>query len=492
MAQRSLRESATEPARERPVVHDVDVAIAGSGISGTFAAIAAGRLGAETLVIERFGALGGNIGPAMIWGGTLDAEAAGTLPGGLAGISKEFLSRLDTLLGDTPRNYANLSSTCSRLAYDMMREAGVELMLSAYASDPIVQDGLVQGLFVESASGRVAVRAKVTVDATGVASLAARAGAPIFRHIPAQESFAPIVRPNYLKSEYPKWNEAGLVSLVAGVDFDRYHAFEGWQAEPSEDDARWAEERGLRGQNPLYALLRQAYERGEGDPCLPLAPQMHVSVIVPAIATRAGPRTLDDYRGGIGSIRLGAFGAIDIDDAEQVTLLETGLRARAHELVQIMAKYVPGCEGAYVLFTAPFIGTRGGPWIDAEHVLTPEESIRGARFDDVIYVNIHEALHGGASGGFDVPYRMLLPKGVDGLLVTGRGAGYQRRGHDPSGMRARPSMMVLGETTGAAAALCARRGESPKSLEVRELQRQLVEQGLHLGDRARLAALGIA
>ena len=108
-----------------------------------------------------------------------------------------------------------------------------------------------------------------------------------------------------------------------------------------------------------------------------------------------------------------------------------------------------------------------------------------------MYVNIHESLHGGAKEGFDVPYRMLLPRGLDGLLVTGRGAGYQRRGHDPSGMWARPSMMVLGQTTGTAAGLCVRRNESPRNLDVTEFQRFLVEQGLYLGDEARLKALGI-
>jgi len=474
-----------------PTEIDVDVAIAGAGISGVFAALACGRIGADTLLIERFGTLGGNLGPAMIWGGSIYGEADGTLPGGLAGISKEFTGRLEALLGDTPRNFANLSSTCSRLAYDMMEEAGVKLMLGAYAGDPIVKGGVVQGLFVETRSGRVAVRAKVTVDATGEASPTARADAPIIHHTAAKDSFAPIVRPQYLNPDYPKYNEAGLVALIAGVDFDRYQAFEGWEIEPSEEDARWAKERGLRWQSPLFPLLRKAYEAGDGDPCRQLAPQVHVVPLIPLIPPHGGPQGIDDYGGGVGAIRMHAFGAIDIDDWRQVTLLEGGVRARVYELVEIMKRHIAGCEKAYVLFTAPFIGTRGGPCIEAEHVLTPEESIRGARFDDVMYVNIHESLHGGAKEGFDVPYRILLPKGLDGLLVTGRGAGYQRRGHDPTGMRARPSMMVLGQTTGTAAGLCVRRNESPRKLDITELQRFLVEQGLCLGDQARLKALRI-
>jgi hypothetical protein len=87
----------TETAKQRPVFYDVDVAIAGSGLCSTFAAIAAGRCGAKTLVIERFGTLGGNIGPGMMVMGSLYYEADVSLPGGLAGIAKEFVQRLQKL-----------------------------------------------------------------------------------------------------------------------------------------------------------------------------------------------------------------------------------------------------------------------------------------------------------------------------------------------------------------------------------------------------------
>jgi len=150
---------------------------------------------------------------------------------------------------------------------------------------------------------------------------------------------------------------------------------------------------------------------------------------------------------------------------------------------------VPGFERAYLYSMVPFLGARGGPCIRGVHTLTPEESIRGARFDDVMYVNIHEALHGGAPAGFDVPYRILVPEKVDGLLVTGRGAAYIRRGHDPSGMRCRPTMLLLGQATGLAAALAARAGLQPRHLAPRRLQRALLREGFFLGDLPRLKAL---
>lgn len=136
------------------------------GLCSTFAAIAAGRCGAKTVVIERFGTLGGNIGPGMLVMGSLYGEAETSLPGGLAGIAKEFIHRLQQLhaRGKTDRAsvnrgypYAEESNIVSYLAYDMMTSAGVEIILHAYASDPIMEDGVVKGLFVETMSGRVAV-----------------------------------------------------------------------------------------------------------------------------------------------------------------------------------------------------------------------------------------------------------------------------------------------------------------------------------------------
>ncbi len=117
-----------------------------------------------------------------------------------------------------------------------------------------------------------------------------------------------------------------------------------------------------------------------------------------------------------------------------------------------------------------------------------------ARFDDVLFVNVHEGRppHAGAVEGCDVPYRCLLPRGVDNLLVVGRGAAYVRRGHDPTGMRARPLVMVLGQAAGVAATLAIESNTTVKGVERRELQRLLLTDGFHLGHADRLRELGLA
>jgi len=461
---------------------DCDIAIAGAGISGVFAAIATGRMGAKTVLIERFGSLGGNIGPGMIWGGSLDGEADYTLPGGMAGIPKEFMARLGAMMGDTRANFANISGTCSHLAYQMTQEAGVELMLSAFAGDPIVENGVVRGLLVETVSGKVEVRAAATIDATGTASLAARAGAPIFHHCPPDPSYAPIVRPRYLEERYQKYNEVGLVVLIADVDYPEYEAFLGRGYEPSEEEQQWARENLLPSSSPMLPVLRQALENGDFEPSRELLPNVHLVTSL----------RIDDYGRGLSAMRFQARGELDVGDWRQVSVIEAEMRAAAHEFLQVHRDHVPGFARAYMAAMSPFVGARGGPSIDAEHVLTVEESIKGSRHDDVLYVNIHEAEHGGAKEGYDFPYRSLLPKGLDGLLVTGRGAGYEQRAHDPSGIRARPSMMVLGQATGVAAAVAVQRDETPRNVNVRQIQSELVKQGLFLGDEQRLKGLGLA
>lgn len=482
MSDKVKLEYLVEPQKRVPLIFDVDVAIAGAGITGLFAAIASGRNGAQTVLIDRFGSLGGNIGPAMITGGGLHNEADYTLPGGLSGVPKEFIERLETMLGDLPRNNASISNTASYLALKMAQEANVNLVLSAYAADPIVQNGKVCGMFVETKSGRVAVKAKVTVDATGDANLAARAGAPIIRHTRAKLSFAPIIRPPHLDPKFAFLNDTSLFFLIADVDKERYNEFLNRELTLSKDEQRWAEEHGVSGfPKPWIPALRAAEESGEFEAVRLIAPNV-------LILTRAG---ILDYGSGIGAAGITVRGEFNTDDWSDITMLESELRAHIFEFARFLNNHIPGFEKAYLLFMAPFLGARGGPCIEGEHTLTPEESIRGERFDDVIYVNIHEGEHGGAKEGFDVPYRILLPKGLDGLLVTGRGAAYLRRGHDPSGMRARPSMMTLGQATGVAAALAAKSGVTPKKIDIKTLQKILVRQGLYLGDEARLKELGI-
>jgi len=264
MTQEKSSDFIKEPEKQRPVLYDVDVAVAGSGLCSTFAAIASGRCGARTVVIEQFGELGGNIGPGMMVMGSLYGEAEVSLPGGLAGIAKEFVERLQALREHVE---PGRTSAVSYLAYDMMQSAGVEVLLLAYASDPIVEDNVVRGLFVECKSGRVAVRAKVTIDGTGYAGIAQRAGAPIIPYLERKEEYAQYIlrRERHFSEKHPTYyNDTELICLVAGVDLEKFEAFCAKDVPLSDEDREWGQATGMLGMYPkkLIGPLRKAVENG--------------------------------------------------------------------------------------------------------------------------------------------------------------------------------------------------------------------------------------
>jgi hypothetical protein len=186
-----------------------------------------------------------------------------------------------------------------------------------------------------------------------------------------------------------------------------------------------------------------------------------------------------------------AAGAIKPSDPRIVSAMEGELRTRVFEGLLFYRDNIPGFENAFLVGIQPFMGTRGGPHMVGDVTLRVKDVFSELRFDDVLYRNIHESNHGGPASGFDVPLRITLPKGVDGLMVCGRGAAYERRGHDPSGMRARPSMMVFGQCVGTVAALAALDGVTPRKVDIRKVQRRLLRDGIPLGEPARLRELGL-
>jgi len=474
-----------EPAKQRPVLYDVDVAIGGSGLCSTFAAIAAGRCGAKTVVIERFGTLGGNIGPGMMVMGSLYGEAGVSLPGGLAGIAREFVERLQSLRECVE---PGRTSAVSYLAYDMMQAAGVEILLSAYAADPIVEDGVVQGLFVESKSGRVAVKAKVTIDGTGFAGIAQRAGVPIIPYLERKEEYAQYIlrRERHFSKEHPTYyNDTGLMCLIGGVDLEKFAVFCAKDIPLSDEDREWAEATGMLNIYPkgLIQPLRKALEDGS---------YRRDSAPYPGVRIVAGGR-FSKIDKGVVKFYVSCDGAVDAANARQTSRIEGEMRALAFSTVTFYRNHAEGFENAYVLVCPSFFGWRGGPHIDGEHTLTLEERHEGQKFDDVLYRNIHlgQESHSGEPSGFDVPYGVILPKNIDGILVCGRGAAYLRRGHAPCAMRARPAMMVLGQAVGTAAAIAALDNVSPKNVDIKKVQKRLVAEGVYLGDEKRLRELGI-
>ena len=332
------------------------------------------------------------------------------------------------------------------------------------------------------------MKAKVTIDGTGYAGIAQRAGAPIIPYLERKEEYAKYILrgQRHFSEQHPTYyNDTELMCLIGDVDLERFEAFCAKDVALSDEDRAWAESNGLLSTyaNALIRPLRRALEDGSFR---------HYSEPYTGVRIVAG-RRFTHQGSGIAKFYISCNGAVDAANAEQTSRIEGEMRALAFRTVTFYRKYAEGFANAYVLMEPAFLGWRGGPHIDAEHTLTLQERHEGRKFDDVLYRNIHlgQESHHGEPSGFDVPYRAVLPKNLDGLLVCGRGTAYTRRGHDPCAMRARPAMMVLGQCVGTAAAVAALDNVTPRNLDIKKVQKRLVAANIYLGDDERLKELGL-
>jgi len=458
-----------------PVVANVDVVVAGGGIAGATAAIAAARNGCRTVLVDRYGSLGGNIEPGMFSGGVLHLvlDHPKVMMDGLHGIPAEFIDRCEGYCdGQLGHQYLRDSEVASYVWHQMMHENQVQLLLNSMATDPIMEGDCVVGLIVESKSGSQAVNAKVVIDATGDADIAMRAGAPI------DEGRGLACHP-------------GMYFAIANVDVANYAAYVD-QVESHSDDRRWVAElferelgvgRGDWALNLFGMLvphLRAAWESGEYRIIQEIG--RHGKVLIdhgiyqgPAWRKKA---TLDQSGYGILGAQVGVWGENLLSgDAAMRTELEIGARQYIYETARFLRRHVPGFEHSWLHMIAPFFHARGGRSAVPEYQLTEQDVTDGRRFDDVIFV----------SYPCDFPYRQLLPQKVDGLLMAGRSAIIQ-----PPHLRNRWKALLMGQAAGLAAALAVRDDIRPRGVKIKELQALLCHKyRAPLGNHERLAELGL-
>lgn len=485
-----------EPVRDVPVVREVDVLVAGGGVAGVFAALTAAKEGVKVLLVDRFGMLGGNMGaPGNIIGGGTGLHSAPTerqFSRSAPTVVEEFLSRAEETLGDLPRHFPEIAQAYSRVATAMARELGVELMLSAYAGAPIMDGDTVRGLFVETKSGRVAVLAKVTIDGTGDAGIAARAGAPMIVAETAEEMISPNMPQWTVNPRYAHYNEGGIYCLMSGVDIAKFREWANAADAPplSAEEKSWFEAKHRMDYNPFWkddgwpARMVSIFHRGSKS-----GEFTHTREIRPKLVTDL-TCWFDQLAPNVACGRAMVYGEYDSGSWEDISLAEAGLRAHVYDGVRFLRKHAPGFEQASLIAMAPFLGARGGPHIEGEFVLRPQESFAGFDHPQTMYRSYTETFRKGSEAGHDVPYGMIVPKKVDGLLVTGRSASWLRRGHDPS-FRARGNMMHFGQATGAAAAMAVQEGIAPRQLDVARLRRKLYAAGFVMGGPQRLKQLGL-
>ena len=464
-----------EPKKEIPVAREVDVIVAGAGVAGIAAAIASARNEADTLLVERNGVVGGVAiaGMVLAWANTFftpDEVLA-------KGIGMELLDRVARRGGTSPRWAENFTATLDpeifqAVVLEMLEEAGVKLLTHTLVADAIVRDDALQGIIVESKSGRQAIVTKVTVDATGDADVAARAGAP-YKDEPQGRST--------------------LCFRMANIDLDRTYEFlkenpgelVPWETASTRFDFEyvekmWLENRLLNFQDnsPLVETRKKAIEQGEFADDL-------------GICQRLGRMAICGTGwNGMAAINTGAF-SVDHLDQFEITKAEVQGRKAAFYVAAFLIKYVPGFENAFIVSIAHDLGVRITRRIIGEYVFTTDDAERHARFKDVVGRTHGRYLRYGEPG-VDIPYRILVPKEIDNLLIGSGKSVSADFGSIGEPLRNMQSTAVIGEAAGTAAAIAAESNVTPRNLDVRRLQEALIKQGAHLGNEARLKELGLA
>ena len=454
-----------EPARDLPIAQTPEVLVVGGGIAGFMAALAAGRSGARTLLVERFGSLGGTGTAAMMSLFYVPYAAS-------RGLVRELFDRLIAQRGATPGEFVVYDAEIYKVtALDMLAEAGVQVLLHTLVSDVILKGNTLRGIVVENKSGRQAILSPVAIDASGDADLAARAGAPYVKGREADSKMRPMT----------------LIFRLGGVDVRRLVEYVRAHPEDFSPDPLQCM-LDLEGQMVrifgFFKLVEEAKARGE---LWPECYYFRVECVLPA----RGVLTVNATR---------VYG-VDGTKAEDLSRAESETRHQMLQLAAFARKYIPGFERSWIVDSASTIGVRETRRIRGGYIMTEEDILAGRHYEDVVAVDANQQNPrqqgghppDGKEGGpqdieareliarmfvYEVPYRCLVPQEVDGLLVAGRCISVDH--HADVYTRNQGSCMATGEAAGVAAAVVAADTVPPRSVDVAKVQAGLRKLGVDL------------
>lgn len=412
-----------EPARELPVATDADVVVCGAGPAGVTAAITAARAGARVRLFEAHGSLGG-VWTSSLLGYLLDFDK----PGFNAELVR-LLRRRNAVDGAGMNGLCYQPEEMKLLLEELCAEAGVRAQLHTRVTAAYREGRRLDTIVTESKSGRQAWRAPVFIDATGDGDLGAQAGCEFEI---GREKSCPC---------QPMTMYALLVVKDAGLIADCLH--------------------------------------GTGNDGRHTGPQAFRDVLSRAGVTPSyGAACLFPVRGNLVLLMANHEYGINATDAAQVTTATLRARGELHRIVRALAGLGGPWEGVQIAATPEQIGIRDGRRIRGRFIVTRDDLVTGARQDDAVVratfpVDIHalsaDANKQNAYGNagvkaqpYDIPYRALVARDVDGLLMAGRCISGDFIAH--ASYRVTGNAVAMGEAAGAAAAVAAKRRAAPHEL----------------------------
>lgn len=419
-----------------------DILIVGGGAAGTLAAVSAARLNQKVLLLESKGSLGGS---RTLMG--VDTFNGFFSPGDpiykqVGGISYEVVERLlntgsafirENTFGSGPVVTYDMEQL--KILYEeMVLEAGASVLFYSFVPEVNVEDKTIKCVTVCNKAGLSQIEAKIVIDATGDLDIGASAG----------EDF------ELAGKDGNPVQSLTTIFYMANVDNDKAFSL---------------------SQEERTRIMRMAYESGK----------YHL--------TRIGGSIHPTPHSGFIHANLTRIPNVDATDPAALTHAEIEGRRQVQEYVRFLINEYPGFEHAYLASTASTIGIRETRRLKGEYILTGNDIREGAKFDDAVTccsapIEDHNA---GKDVRWDflktgdyyqIPYRSLLPRKIDNLLVAGRCLSATHDGQ--ASARNSAQCMAMGEAAGVAAAMALTKDISPRNIRIIELKDNLISQGVIL------------
>ena len=463
-----------ECGREIPVMGEYDVVVVGGGLGGIAAAMASARTGAGTLLLERNSFVGGVATAGMCCSifncyHTRDGRLGTT---GIAvevadaiaeaeGYGRKWHDHKGHIIYDLERGKLQLAR--------LVREAGAKLLLGVLVVDVVKEGDRLTGIILEGKGGREAILTRAVVDASGDSDVAFRAGSVVQTVESGRHSFC---------------------FRMGGVDIEEFVGFfrENPDQYPDYMDVEWTVSEAIAQYEACGTFLfphgggvqMEAFEKARADGVLPERIGIHDTT--DACQMHAIRST------GIVHVVTG-FVHFDGLDTRLISRSVVDGREMAHVVADVYRRYIPGFQNAHVAGTAANLGVRTSRYIQSDFVFTADMMEAGVRQSDVVGRAVgwdHPVRHHGAGAwgvqalrgdSFDLPYRCLVPKDVEGLVM---GAGRSVSAENPSLLRVMAHTMVVGQAGGTAAAFASLAGATLQGLDAGAIQQELRRQGVDL------------